>query len=188
MGTEKRKLNPRVIRVDGKVKYLILDGFKFNRYELLAFAERVSEESIREARSVLRVASTLFHPEDDWAFNELYHSVSSSVAEKSFFRSSEFWLHHYFKENIKTIMGNDYETTEMKQSNKHRPDAWVRLGEQVLPVEIKKGKFGKRAMDQLVRYMTYYKTVGGVAVGTELTTKLPTGVVFYDCSSWGEVD
>lgn len=67
------------------------------------------------------------------------------------------------------------------------PDLITRDG---TPVEVKKGDFNASALKQLERYMLKLRSSNGIAVGRNLTCKLPKNITFIkiayndDCHGW----
>lgn len=61
---------------------------------------------------------------------------------------------------------------------KNKPDGFVRMADEVVPVEIKRDAFDAKALKQLQRYMRVYKSQKGVAVAPALDCDLPENVVF----------
>lgn len=68
-----------VIHHDGKPSAVVINGLHMDRYELLAFALRLSEESEKDAWEVMNLASRLFHWQDDWAFDSLYGAAAMEI-------------------------------------------------------------------------------------------------------------
>ena len=177
-------LEIRIFEVDGRPKYVTLNGFRMTSLEMLAFAERLSDKSMREAEEFLSLASRVFHPADDWAFNELYGAVRMHIAWKESVGNTEAARESYFKNNVAVIVGEGAKIAPAVASQKHRPDGWVVLNGNLMPVEIKKGNFDAKALRQLTRYMDYYKTSNGIAIGRNLTVELPDNIQFYCCKGW----
>lgn len=55
----------------------------------------------------------------------------------------------------------------------YKPDGFISIGGDTIPVEIKRGDFTKKAAQQLQRYVKHYKAPFGVAVAKNLTCSLP---------------
>lgn len=63
------------------------------------------------------------------------------------------------------------------------PDAWVEIAGVCIPVEMKLHNFNQAAVDQLRRYIDFYKVPvavfpRGIAVGASLTATLPQDMIF----------
>ena|ERR1700752_1603661 len=58
------------------------------------------------------------------------------------------------------------------------PDGFIKIGEDVLPVEMKLDEFKRSSLHQLLRYVSAYNSVGGIAVGTSLKVHLPDNIRF----------
>lgn len=91
---------------------------------------------------------------------------------------SERDVQNWFKENVKTLLGNNYSLVELKNSPKHIPDAWLKHGIEYIPVEIKLNGFTKKSLTQLERYMDFFHCQKGIAVGKALNCILPKTVKF----------
>lgn len=59
-----------------------------------------------------------------------------------------------------------------------RPDSWIRLNGEDIPVEIKIHCFNDKALKQLTRYMTVFKANRGIAVGKSLSVELSSNISF----------
>lgn len=59
----------------------------------------------------------------------------------------------------------------------HRPDGWVQVDGECLPVEMKRGAFNGSARMQLARYMNVYGANRGVAVAPKFTCETPESVI-----------
>lgn len=180
---------------NGKVKVIskrdvplkvVLGNEVLSKYELLALAGKVADEDIKSAWELLNLASIIFHPYHDWAFNELYKSVAFDLTRNKSFSLSEYAIHGYFKENHKTILGNEYSLKKIKTNGKDIPDAWVKYKSELIPVEVKKSEFDKKALKQLLRYMSSYNCGSGIAIGRELSVDIPQNIKFISCKGWCE--
>ena len=56
-----------------------------------------------------------------------------------------------------------------------------------IPVEVKYGKFDKKALKQLERYMKVYKCKMGIAIGNNLEVNIPENIKFVFISEIKEV-
>lgn len=159
---------------EDKPAYLIINGSKIDRFRLLAMADKANNE--KTAWEFMKIASKLFHPQDDETFNTLYGCVALNIAFS--FAKDEYYIHSIFKKNIKKLLGNDAEIVRVKNNPKHIPDAWVKQNNEMIPVEMKFNEFGLKALNQLTRYMDFYKTNKGIAVGLKLAVILPANITF----------
>ena len=173
---DEQKILIRVIHKDGKPWSVVIDGVEFDRFQLLAFASLLSSKSKDLARWVLNIASRLFHWQEDWAFNELYGTVAMDITRH--WIETEASLYTRFEEKAPEILGGDAKIVRVKVKPKHRPDSWVRMNGNNIPVEIKLGKFDAKALKQLQRYMSVYESSLGIAVGERATVDLPENVIF----------
>lgn len=68
-----------------------------------------------------------------------------------------------------------------KNSNsKHRPDLWLAIDGEEVPVEMKLNAFDSKALRQLQRYMNFYNCKKGIAVAKELDCKIPDNITFLE--------
>lgn len=109
------------------------------------------------------------------SFWTMYSDVISANAQS--YISTEEYIHTMFKKVYPTVEKRGI-------SPKNRPDSW--LYSEVfgyIPVEIKKGTFNEKALNQLERYMKFYKCDKGYAVGKELSVDLPENITFVSIES-----
>lgn len=163
-----------VVNKDGKPDFVLINGQNFNRYDLLALAADSDTKEI--ARNILKLASHLFHWQEDDTFNTLYGSVSIEIAND--FKNDEFSIHHRFNSRVKDLIGEQAKIVKRVNDIHHQPDSWVLHNGNYIPVEMKKEKFNQKALDQLQRYMDFYDSYFGIAVGSELTVGLPYNIKF----------
>lgn len=161
----------RTIEIDGQTEYLV-NGTIIDRFKLLALA--VEAETKEEAWEILHIASKLFHPLDDPYFNSLYGASAMEVTRSH--RKNEFTYQDMFKKNYSKI--GKGKVVNLKTDGHNIPDAWVRRGDCILPVEVKLKGFDDKALKQLERYMKVYKCEKGIAVGRTLNVKLPQNIEF----------
>ena len=85
-----------------------------------------------------------------------------------------------FERNLETLLpgATMAKRPKPKAPTRLRPDFWVELDGTVMPVEVKKGKFNGKALDQLLGYMQEFGCDQGVAVGATLAVTLPQNVRF----------
>ncbi|MBO1582669.1 hypothetical protein [Bacillus sp. XF8] len=159
-----------------KVSHLLIDGVKVDRYELLAMANEAGYENEKFAWQLMNLASSLFHPDDDSTFNSLYSAVAMHITYLNM--ENEFNIHSLFDKRIKEVFHEDAVIVKRKNDQKHQPDSWVKLNDKYIPVEMEKGAFDKKALNQLKRYMEVYSSVEGIAVGSKLTVDLPENITF----------
>lgn len=161
----------RTVTIDGQTEYLV-NGTVLDRFKLLALA--VDAETKEEAWEILHVASKLFHPLDDPYFNSLYRASAMEVVQSHC--KNEFTYQDMFKKNYSKI--GKGKVVNLKIDGHNIPDAWIRRGDYILPVEVKLNGFDSKALKQLERYMKVYKCEKGIAVGRTLNVKLPQNIEF----------
>lgn len=89
----------------------------------------------------------------------------------------ELYYQGLFKKNINKCIPNA-KIINKKVIDKNYPDAWVAIGEEELPVEMKRDKFNEKALQQLQRYIKVYQTNRGIAVAPKLSVSLPDNIIF----------
>lgn len=67
---------------------------------------------------------------------------------------------------------------KVKVDPKHRPDAFVEINGERIPVEVKKGEFGEKAKGQLRRYMRRYGASWGIGIGRRIPAVSEPDMVF----------
>ena len=143
---------------------------------LLALA--IAEEDNNVSEKFFNLAANLFRsPIKCDYFWELYHAARIEKAYRSQIKMGEFVLQTKFKECAKKII-DGAEIVSGPSTVKNRPDAWVKIFGDMIPVEVKRGEFNKKALDQLNRYVSAFGSKYGVAVGEKLTCKLPENYIF----------
>jgi putative transposon-encoded protein len=179
--------NPKakVIMKDGKYEGIEIDGIKLNRFDLLALASETAFDDEKLAWQIMNIASIMFHPQDDKTFNVLYGAVAMDIARKNYV--TEASLYPLFEKAVKKLFGNNAEIVKKSNNPKHQPDAWVRIENQYIPVEIKLHSFDKKALSQLQRYMNFYNCKQGIAVGNSLMVDLPENIIFISINELEEV-
>lgn len=91
---------------------------------------------------------------------------------------SEFFFQEMFKKNVsRLIAGTTIVSGKIDKHNK--PDAWVDLNGELIPVEVKNEAFDKNAMKQINRYISFFGCKRGIAIGTKLSVELPHNVLFF---------
>lgn len=99
---------------------------------------------------------------DSDAYSTLSYAVGGDVLSK--FHRDEFYYQELFKE-FASVVVPDCEVITRAQTRYDKPDAWISVNGDDVPVEVKLGEFDKKAMKQLERYMSVYECEYGVAVG-----------------------
>ena len=165
-----------IVTKDGAPQHIVIQGITFDKFDLLSAATSIAGRDNDAAWEVMYLASCLFHPEGDLVFNNLYAAVSlyvtwcGDVTEASLYPKFNMAIAHLSDGRARPI--------EVDMDQRHRPDAWVRIGEDNVPVEMKLGNFNSAALKQLRRYIGFYGSPGGIAVGKQLTTCLPDNITF----------
>lgn len=90
---------------------------------------------------------------------------------------TEFDVHRYFWANLDRYLPGALKV-DKKGKTQHQPDGWVRVGEDVIPVEIKKEAFTASSLRQLRRYMQAYGASKGIAVAQRFTVENVPDITF----------
>ena len=140
-----------------------------------------NEHSVETAFEIIDVADHLFGMLSDYSYVSLRNCVYENIVQHECSKT-ELYYQSVFKNNVKEILGDEYEIIKKSSDNKNIPDAWVSYSGEIIPVEIKIHEFDKKALKQLLRYMTKYETKHGIAIGERLTVDLPNNIVFVEMS------
>ena len=165
----------RTVLVDDEPMFCRADVCKaLDRYKILACA--CKSETNEQAWELMKLASCLYHTQDDWVFNTLYGACAMELAWKNNLDTTEYSLHSKFNAVCEKMGIGKLSYRKCERHN--FPDSWVEIDNEIVPVEMKKAKFDRKALAQLQRYIEVYKTSKGVAVGDELTVELPDNIIF----------
>lgn len=93
------------------------------------------------------------------------NSIKESNIQSEFFNNIEKYLPGAKKVTVKC-------------DKKHIPDGFVKLGNYILPVEVKVNKIVMSSILQITRYMNAYNSIGGIVVAPKLETILPNNIIF----------
>lgn len=89
---------------------------------------------------------------------------------------NEKMIHDWFKNNVGSLLGSDFELVKRKNNPKHIPDFWLSNQVEFIPVEIKLSTFNQKSLEQLRRYMNFYGTSKGIAVARDIDCELPENI------------
>ena len=167
----------RTTEINGRTEYVV-NGTMIDRFKLLAIA--CDENNEDNAWEIMRVASIIFHPQDDDVFNSLYGAAAMEITRK--FKNDEMYFQNIFKENYSKIRKG--KIIKNKTDGHNIPDAWVEEDGYIIPVEVKLRKFDQQALNQLLRYIKAYGSSRGIAVARELAVELPHNIEFISFSEW----
>lgn len=144
-----------------------------------------------EKKNDMRFIFDLFKNQEPTIFNKILDNLEN-IANYLELRESheiiksqnELYFQNLMKENIDDIFEGKYILdTERKDNPKHRIDIWLTDSKGVsIPVEMKLRNFNKSALDQLQRYMKFYKCDKGIAVARSLKVELPKNIEFINLS------
>lgn len=161
---------------------------QFSALGALAYilSQAILADSEEEAWAFLRAASIVGHQLDCTVFNALYGEIACRVA-LSFDRHNEFYYQALFTKHAQKVIEG---CSIIKHSDDchHRPDAWISWKGQVAPVEVKLHDFNRKALSQLQRYMNFYHSKIGIAVGRRLTVEIPSNIQFVSLKELEEAE
>lgn len=95
-------------------------------------------------------------------------------------------LYKIFDKNIYKLFDNKVQVIKYKNSNKYKPDRWIKYDDCIIPVEFKRYSFTDDSKKQLKKYIDYYGSKFGIAIGAELKTILDNNMMFisiYDLNA-----
>jgi len=119
----------------------------FDRFGLLSAAVRAGHKNSKAAWEIMHVASCLFHPQNDPVFNNLYAAAALHITWTG--NVTEASLYPKFNEAIVALSEGKAVPIKVAMDQGHRPDSWVRMHGENIPVEIKLGSFDHKACRQL---------------------------------------
>lgn len=161
---------------EGKLVSIIIDDEEIRGFDILAVASKMARENKEAAWRMMKLASCIFHPQNDFTFDELYGATAMEITRVT--NETEFTIHAKFKENAASVI-DGAEVINKTNKTKHQPDAWVLLEGKEVPVEMKLGDFNYKALKQLRRYIDAYNCDKGIAVANDLTIDLPENIMFF---------
>lgn len=142
----------------------------------------IAEESFNDPENAFRLLKEYnkkFH-----YVNDNIYFISQAVSQFVYRRYSDVIcicekdLYPMFDSCISKINDENITIIEKKMFKEHRPDRWLAIVNEEIPVEFKLHKFNSSALKQLKRYIQNYNCKFGVAIGENLTVSLPDNIVF----------
>lgn len=157
-------------------------------FDILSLAGEIlseySKANKKKAWECMKLASTLYHSwqgqKNITTFNNLYETMVTHLTWISDVSTNEFALQDLFKSRVKELISPEAEIVSIRGLKNNRPDSFVKLGDEVIPVEVKLDAFDNKALKQLMRYMKAYDAQRGLAVAGRLTVELPTNISFIE--------
>lgn len=138
-------------------------------------------EYMADAQLALKIADLLALNSNNEKYCDIYWKLHNTYMYyiAAFWRRNEFILHDEIKNNISRIFKRLI-VVDKKYDRRHIPDLWVKdiITSVEYPVEMKMGVFDNKAKNQLLRYMKFYNTRGGIAIAQTLTCELPENIIF----------
>lgn len=91
--------------------------------------------------------------------------------------SNEFDIHDLARSNLTKVIPG-CKIIKRRNNPQHQPGLWISIGAEKIPVEVKLHDFDLKALEQLERYMQFYKSKKGVGVARSISIKLPSNIKF----------
>jgi len=171
--------------------YIKIENEIIDKYEALSLAISLrgnnKNNNYRDAIIFMEFIRNVFNY--DYTFQNISNIAYRYLIKDSVENNNELSIQEYFNNNINKILGKEYSYIKQPKDfiiKEHLPDSWVKYKEDIFPVEIKKYNFDNKALKQLLRYISVYKSKKGIAVGEKLTIteKLPSNITFISCEGW----
>src|SRR5690625_7989502 len=102
---------------NGKPEFLVIDGKKLSRFDLLAIASKANDEEI--AWNIMNLTSRLFHWQDDHTFNSSYGAVAIVITVGN--KNNECSIHRKFNEEETDWLGGEAIIIKRIDDKHHQP-------------------------------------------------------------------
>lgn len=143
--------------------------------ELLEY-KATAKEKLHEIKEIRK---TGFLSSVPYLANAVYESIlldlSGEDKSKRKLGFSEAKLQSHFYKHLGTLIPGAFQV-KVPTNSSYRPDGFVMVESDLCAVEVKKTRFTKSSLSQLLGYMRHYNCTGGIAVAQELCTQLPDNV------------
>jgi hypothetical protein len=165
------KTKPRLTKED--YVYLLLDCAAKIALERRSGASCDASFLLNQARTIYEGNSLDF----------IFHAVYTLIHNALQFEIDECFMYLVIEKHFPSLFFNAQLLKRKEYIDaKNIPDYLIEIGKCVIPVEVKRGAFGKSALQQLLRYVKKYSSDGktGYAVAHNLDKKviLPDGITF----------
>jgi hypothetical protein len=121
-------------------------------------------------------------------FWEIYGCVASSIIWTDTLlkrKPPEFYWHKVFKNNLEYLIPGAAILKKKKKDGCGAPDFWIRISNDICPVELKRECFTIAACRQLERYIKEYGAPYGFAVAQKLSAPLYKNMKFISLEGLG---
>lgn len=180
-----------------EVEYITLDSeneesVTLSKEEAILYAINGFHAFNYKKKDNIRFIYELFKDHEPTIFNKILGNLENIASylelretHEILKSQNELYFQKLMKENIDEIFEGKYTLdTERKDNPKHRVDIWLTDSNGVsIPVEMKLWNFNKSALEQLQRYMKFYKCDKGIAVARALKVELPKNIEFINLST-----
>lgn len=166
---------------DGFVKELSWFGLACFYLAIAVDAAEGNNDALSEA--AFRLADDVGYHGESWAYNTLRNSAMVDVVTSYDVTHMESRYYTLFEKHLTKVLGESSKIIKGRSDAKNKPDAWIEISGEEIPVEMKKGCFDAKALRQLQRYMTAFNSKLGIAVGMSMTVDCPSNVIFVETSS-----
>lgn len=132
----------------------------------------------RSIEWMIEISKVGYRQKDYSLFASAYHASIMNVIRENL--ETEETVMHKFRKNIKKYIAGA-SIVDGPKTQLHKPDAWIKLDSgEICPVEGKKTKADRKALEQLLRYMRVFSSKTGVLVAQTLSTFVPDNVIYVE--------
>lgn len=159
--------------------YFLINGEKETLQEMVTDIKRqIDAGKYKHARELIRYINPLVQQHKDDNLREYFDLVEHYLLqERAANKKDEYYYQKLFNDKCEIIL-DGVKLIKKKSIYGHYPDAWVKIGVEEIPVEVKLNDFDKKALKQLERYINVYNKKKGIAVGRKLSVELPHNIAF----------
>lgn len=134
--------------------------------------EKLDEIDVMRSTGFLTCAPYLTHAVEMKLIADLHCDTRKLLRDRQI-READIQRHFYA--NLDQYIAGAY-AVDVPIHDSYRPDGFVMVEAVLCPVEVKRTRFTKSSLSQLLGYMRHFGCIGGVAVAQELCAELPPNV------------
>lgn len=171
----------------GDKKILTVEDVLKDFFEDLVNIEKILKGSYSNPDALSENLEGIANADRDNILSTYFPFIRQAVSEKIIgnfnnTRITEKVVHDWFQNNLNRVVGENYKIVKHKNDKKNIPDFWVSTPTdlKIIPVEIKLHSFDSKGLEQLKRYMNFYESDRGIAVGKNLSCELPENISFIN--------
>lgn len=154
-----------------------MDKYYFSSWDMLAIASDIHGHPKLGGRFAIWVKNCLFRCD---LLTESFFYLFWCVMGYTISQDNEAYYYGIFKTTIDTLIPGARIVERKGKKGAGTPDFWIEIGDNVCPVEIKKGDFTSQAVRQLRGYIKKYDARCGYAVAHQLTANLDDNMIFVN--------